>query len=137
MAVLLGGIVFFLAEYFLYGDQWVMTQGSPHVYNGNNIDTGTIVDREGVLLLDTSENRCYGATKEIRQSMVHWLGDRYGYISAPAVSAYAKYMAGYSSVTGLYSYSGAGEATLTVSSELPMIIMWHPFRRFLGRCTKG
>lgn len=50
--------------------------------------------------------------------MVHWLGDRYGYISAPAVSAYAKHMAGYSAVTGLYSYSGAGEARLTVSAQL-------------------
>lgn len=123
MAILLGGIAFFLVEYFMYGDQWVMTQGSPHIYSGNNINTGTIVDRDGVLLMDTSEDRTYGATKELRLSMVHWLGDRYGYISAPAVSAYARYLSGYSSVTGLYSYSGAGEARLTISAQLQTVAL--------------
>lgn len=118
VGLMLGGLVFFLVEYFLYGDEWVMTQGSPHVYSGTNINTGVITDRDGVLLLDTSENRTYAATKEIRASMIHWLGDRYGYISAPAVAAYAKEMAGYSSLTGLYSYSGTGKATLTISSQL-------------------
>ena len=118
VGLLLGGMGFFLVEYFLYGDQWVMTQGNPHVYSGGNIDTGVITDREGTLLLDTSENRTYGKTKELRSSMLHWLGDRYGKISAPAVTAYAEEMAGYSSMTGLYSYSGTGKATLTISAEL-------------------
>ena len=118
VGLMFAGLIFFIVEYFLYGDEWVMTQGSPHVYSGTNIDTGVITDREGVVLLDTSGNRTYGATKELRSSMVHWLGDRYGYISAPAVAAYAKEMAGYSALTGLYSYSGTGKGALTISAEL-------------------
>ena len=118
LALLLGGLAFFLIEYFLHSDEWVLTPGSPHLYSGTNINTGVITDRDGTVLLDTSGNRTYATTKEVRASMVHWLGDRHGYISAPAVAAYAKEMSGFSSVTGLYSYSGTGKAELTVSAKL-------------------
>ena len=119
--VLLGGLGFFLVEYVMYGDQWVLSQGSPHIYKGDNIDTGKVVDRHGILLLDTSGNRTYGATKDLRRSMIHWLGDRYGYISAPAVATYAKEMAGFDMLTGLYSDTDGGQATLTISSKLQLV----------------
>lgn len=117
--VLLGGLGFFLVEYAMYSDDWVLSQGSPHIYKGDNINTGKVLDREGMLLLDTSGNRTYGGTKELKSSMIHWLGDRYGYISAPAVANYAKEMAGFDMLTGLYSDSG-GQATLTISGELQL-----------------
>lgn len=118
VGVLLCGLSLFCVEYYLHGDEWVMTQGSPHVYNSINIGTGVITDRDGVLLLDTTKNRTYGATKELRSSVVHWLGDREGFINAPAVVTYAEEMAGYSPVTGLYSYSGPGVAQLTISADV-------------------
>ena len=119
--LLLGGLGFFLVEYVMYSDQWVLSQGSPHIYKGDNIDTGKVLDRDGVLLLDTSDNRTYGETKELRSSMIHWLGDRYGYISAPAVASYAKEMAGFDMLTGLYSDTDGGQATLTISTKLQLI----------------
>lgn len=119
--LLLGGLGFFLVEYVMYSDQWVLSQGSPHIYKGDNIATGKVLDRDGILLLDTSDKRTYGATKELRSSMIHWLGDRYGYISAPAVASYAKEMAGFDMVTGLYSDSDGGKATLTISSKLQLV----------------
>lgn len=118
IAVLLGGLVFFLVEYFTNGHKWVMHQGSPHVYSGENIGTGVITDREGLLLLNLNGQRTYGVTKELRQATLHWLGDRYGYVSAPALATYAKELAGYNTLTGLYSYSGAGQAQLTISAHL-------------------
>lgn len=118
---LLGGVGFFLAEYVMYGDQWVLSQGSPHIYKGDNIDTGKVVDRHGVLLLNTADRRTYAATEELRASMIHWLGDRYGYISAPAVAHYAKEMAGFDMLTGLYSDTAGGQATLTISSKLQLV----------------
>ncbi len=118
VALLLGGVAFFVGEYFVKGDTWVMTQGSPHIYNGTNLGTGVVTDRGGTLLLDTSDHRTYATTKELRKSMLHWLGDRHGYISAPALATYAEEMAGYNSVTGLYSYSGGGTARLTLSAKL-------------------
>ncbi len=118
--VLLGGLGFFLFEYFMYGDQWVISQGSPHIYSGENIDTGIVLDRDGILLLDTSDNRTYSATKELRASMVHWLGDRNGSVSAPAIAHYAKEMAGFDVLTGVYSGTEGGRATLTMSAKLQL-----------------
>ena len=113
--LLLGGLGFFLVEYVMYSDQWVLSQGSPHIYKGDNIATGVVLDRDGVVLLDTSGDRTYASTKELRSATIHWLGDRYGYISAPAVANYAKEMAGFDMLTGLYSDSG-GKAKLTISA---------------------
>lgn len=120
VVVLLGGLCFFVGEYFVKSKDWVMHEGSPHIYSGTNIGCGTVTDREGYLLLDLSENRTYATTLELRKATLHWLGDRSGYISAPAVAAYAEKMAGYDAITGLYSYSGAGQATLTLSAKVQM-----------------
>lgn len=117
---LLGGLGFFLVEYLMYSDEWILSQGSPHIYKGDNINTGKVLDREGILLLDTTDGRVYGATADLRCSMIHWLGDRYGFISAPAVSHYAKQMAGFDKLTGIYSDTG-GRATLTISAKLQMV----------------
>lgn len=117
IVALLGGVVFFLVEYFMKADQWVLSQGSPHIYNGDNINTGIVVDREGYLLLDTSGDRTYSTSSELRSAMIHWLGDRYGYISSPAIAYYAKEMAGFDPVTGLYA-NGGGQAMLTISAKL-------------------
>ncbi len=119
-AILVGGLGFFLVEYFIKGGQWVLHAGSPHVYSGPNIGTGIVTDRDGVLLLDMSGSRTYGSLPELRKSTLHWLGDRYGYISAPALPSYAEEMAGYNPLTGLYSYSGGGQAALTLSAQVQM-----------------
>ena len=117
-AVLLGGVGFFVVEYFLNADDWAIHEGSPHVYNGTNIGCGVVTDRNGILLLDMNGGRVYAQNQELRQSTIHWLGDRYGYISAPALPHYSKELAGYNPITGLYSYSGDGQATLTLSAKL-------------------
>ena len=119
VAVLLGGLGFFVYEYSQKAAQWVVSPGSPHVYNSTNIGMGTVVDREGVVLLSITENRAYGEDRDLRESTVHWLGDRKGQISAPAISHYAKEMTGYDPVDGLYSYKGSGgRAELTLSAEV-------------------
>jgi len=117
--VLIGGLCFFLYEYANYADTWVVSPGSPHVYNSTNIGMGSVVDRNGETLLDIGENRVYASDLAIRKSTLHWLGDRKGQISAPAVSHYAKEMTGFDVIEGLYSYSGAGgEAVLTLSADI-------------------
>lgn len=117
-AILLGGVGVFLVDYFLHADEWVMHQGSPHVYNGPNIGCGLVTDRDGTLLLDMNGGRSYAVTQELRRSTLHWLGDRYGYISAPALPYYSEQLAGFNTITGMYSYSGDGQAVLTLSAKL-------------------
>ena len=42
LAVLLGGMMFFLWEYVTQAGEWVTFPGSPHVYNNANIGCGTV-----------------------------------------------------------------------------------------------
>lgn len=117
--ILVGGTGFFVGEYFVKSDQWVLSSGSPHVYNSTNIGMGQVTDREGVLLLDIIKDRTYSDSLAIRQSTLHWVGDRKGNISAPAISHYAKELSGFDTLNGIYAYGGAGgQATLTLSARV-------------------
>lgn len=119
VAVLLGGFGFFLTEYFTKGSDWVVVSGSPHVYNGENIGCGVVVDRDSTLLVDLNDGRAYSNVEDLRRATVHWIGDRYGSISAPAVSNYAKQLAGFDYFNGIYNYGQTGGvAELTLSAKM-------------------
>ena len=115
--LLLGGFVFFLVEYAVSADDWVVFAGSPHVYNGGNIGTGVVTDRDGYLLLDMNDGRTYSSSEALRKSTVHWVGDHKGSVDAPALSNYSAEMTGYDLVSGVYVYGEAGGvAGLTLSA---------------------
>ena len=114
--VLAAGTCFFLGEYFLNSGNWVIHPGSPHVYNAANIGCGLITDRDSLMLLDLTGNRTYSENAPLRQSTIHWLGDRQGNISAPALSHYAQQIAGFDPISGVYAYGGTGgQVQLTLS----------------------
>lgn len=116
---LLAGLVFFVFEYAVEAGEWVIFAGSPHVYNGGNIGCGVVTDREGTLLLDLSGQRTYAQEEQLRKATIHWIGDRNGHISAPALSTYASELAGYDLLNGIYSYGNVGGiAELTLSGEI-------------------
>lgn len=117
--ILVGGMVFFLGEYWMDADQWVAAPGSPHVYSSTNLGIGTVTDRSGKLLLDMTQGRHYAENATTRKSTLHWLGDREGKISAGAVSNYAGAMVGFDRINGIYNAeAGAGETTLTISARV-------------------
>ena len=117
--LLVVGFSLFVVEFVMEADTWVISPGSPHVYNAANIGTGTVVDRNGNLLLDMADTRSYSTSETLRKSTLHWLGDRDGYISAPILSNYAAEIAGYDMVSGLYAYGdNTGIAKLTLSAEV-------------------
>ncbi len=122
--VLVAGLAFFLIEYTAQAQQWVVFSGSPHLYNGGNIGCGTVTDRSGVLLLDMNGGRTYSDDEQVRASTLHWLGDRSGSISAPALPTYAAELAGYDLLNGIYTYGGtAGNAELTLSAEVQKVAL--------------
>lgn len=124
LAVLIGGVGFFAVEYAIESDDWVIFEGSPHVYNGGNIGCGTVVDCAGVFLLDMNEGRTYSDALDIRKSTVHWVGDRHGSISAPALADFSAQMAGYDALNGVYNYgNNNGLATLTLSSAVQTVAL--------------
>ena len=107
------GMGFFLGEYLIKGESWVLFAGSPHIYNAGNIGCGMITDRDGILLLDLTGGRIYADNLSLRSSVIHWLGDRQGNISAPAIPYYAEEIAGYDFFNGLYAYGGTGGTVVT------------------------
>lgn len=122
--ILVGGMLFFLAEFLFKADDWTVFEGNPHIYNGTNIGCGVVYDRDGELLLSALDGREYSDDAQIRKATLHWLGDRAGYISAPAVSHYSEEMAGYSLLNGLYSYAGTGgEAVMTISAQVQKVAL--------------
>lgn len=117
--LLAGGLGYFVYEYFTMAEKWVVSAGSPHIFNSSNIGCGQVTDRSGKLLLDITAKRTYSDDVAVRMSTLHLLGDRQGRISAPAIAHYGREMTGYDLVDGLYSYDGtAGEAVLTISAEV-------------------
>ena len=118
------GITFFLGEYFINARKWVMFAGSPHVYNAGNLGCGTVTDRDGILLMDLTGSRVYAQNEQLRKSVLHWLGDRQGNISAPALAHYAEEITGFDPVNGLYAYGGTGgQASLTLSAKVQMVAL--------------
>ncbi len=119
VALLFGGFGFFLYEYFTKGADWIVFPGSPHVYNGENIGCGIVTDRDHILLLDMTDGRTYSESAFLRRATVHWIGDRFGSISAPALSHYAGEIAGFDSANGIYNYGQTGGVVrLTLSSSV-------------------
>ena len=119
--LLVAGLGFFVAEYVTEAGDWVMFSGSPHVYSGGNIGCGIVIDAEDNILLDMNDGRTYAASEALRKSTIHWLGDRYGSISAPALPSHAAELAGYDLVNGVYAYGDAnGVAKMTLSGSAQM-----------------
>lgn len=116
--ILTGGLVFFLGEYIAGAEDWVMFAGSPHVYSGNKLGTGILTDREGELLTDLRSGRTYSEDALLRESMLHWTGDRLGNIHAPFMQTYAAQLLGFDPINGLYSYGDScGTVQLTLSAK--------------------
>ena len=119
--LLLGGLGFFLWEYAAHSHKWVMHSGNPHVYQGGaqTIACGKVTDRDGRLLLNMGNGRVYAADAVLRSATIHWLGDRSGNIAAPILSEYARQLAGFTPVNGIYGYGGTGaQASLTLSASV-------------------
>lgn len=119
LLVLSLGLAFFVSEFFVRSPDWIMFPGSPHVYHAGNLGCGVVTDRDGVLLMDLKGNRVYAQNEQLRKSVVHWLGDRQGNISAPALAHYAGEITGFDPVNGVYSYGGTGGVvSVTLSAKL-------------------
>ena len=115
--VLLAGTVLLCVRYFAKADGWVTFSGSPHVYTGVNLDGGVVTDRDGTLLLDSTDGRTYSDDAATRTATMHLLGDRYGYIQAPLLGSFADDMIGFDKINGLYGAEGTeANAALTLST---------------------
>ncbi len=116
--VLVAGLAVFAVEYFLQADEWVVFSGSPHVYAGGNLASGLVTDRDGQVLLRSSDGeRTYNDNAALRTACLHVLGDEEGYVRSAVLNTYTRQMIGYSEIGGLYHLSDSGNTMqLTLSA---------------------
>lgn len=101
-ALIAAALLGFFIQYFIKAEDWVSFPGSPHLYSGVNPNTGIVIDRSGVQLLDSTEDRVYAEDTTLREATIHLLGDRYGYIEAPLLGNYSDKLVGFNVITGLF-----------------------------------
>ena len=117
MGILLGGMDFFLYEYASFGASWSTLKGTTAI-------TGQVTDRQGVMLLDTYNGYDYADDAFVRKATLHWLGDRQGNISTPALRTYSAALKGYDPINGTYSGTDTrGVMELTLSARVQTVAL--------------
>jgi peptidoglycan glycosyltransferase len=118
--VLFLGICFYIGKVVVYGSQWVSYPANSHIYTDGRISTGSVYDRNGVLLLANSPGKdpVYSEDTALRKATLHAVGDRDGNISTAANKAFAGRLVGYNLLTGTYSARENGrQLYLTLDAE--------------------
>ncbi|MGM9537679.1 MAG: penicillin-binding transpeptidase domain-containing protein [Candidatus Onthomonas sp.] len=113
--LLTAGMCILLGMYVVEGSDWASFSANSHLYSNGRIATGTITDRNGLLLFD-GETGNYAEDPEIREATLHAVGDDYGNIASGAKLLFSQYMAAYNPITGVGSQGN--RVTLTIDAEL-------------------
>ena len=117
--VLLVGLLVIVVRYFKDSPDWVTFQSNPHVYNNGVMDSGTVVDRDGTVLLDATDGRSYADSETLRKAMLHLLGDTEGNITPYLLNEYGDEMIGFDRINGTHhTGSGSGELRMTLSADV-------------------
>lgn len=118
--LLVAGFSFFLCEYLMQSGEWVISPGSPHIYEPEgSVDFGVVTDRNGTILMDMRGEKSFALDSKLRMAMVHWLGDREGNVHAPILPQYAKYVLSYDAFNGVYQYGKSkGVISTTISGNV-------------------
>lgn len=103
LAAFLGGLGYLLYQFVVNGSQWAMQPYNGHVYSENStVKLGDITDRDGNLLATTEDGaRLYSQDETVRRSLLHTVGDPYGYISTSVQYTMRAQLSGYNIITGL------------------------------------
>ena len=126
LAVLLGGLGRFLFQYATQAQDWASFSGSPHIYRNGDLESGTVTDRGGHILMDYNNGKQYSRDRATRISTVHWLGDRPQNIRGRLLDHYGAQMFDYDPINGLYSHNQwqeSGKMMLTLSSHVQNVAM--------------
>ncbi|MDR1132291.1 MAG: penicillin-binding protein [Oscillospiraceae bacterium] len=117
---LIFGLCVFAARLFSEGRDWVMLRANRNVFNAGVLDTGTVVDRNGVVLASASGGvRSFAGDADVRVACLHAVGDYSGNIGSGALSAFDYKLAGYDPINGVAALSGnGGKLKLSIDSSL-------------------
>jgi peptidoglycan glycosyltransferase len=116
-AALVVGLAAFLLRLYQDGSGWAMYQANRSVYDNGVLDTGTLTDREGVVLASAGGGvYSYADDPAVRKACLHVVGDYGGFIGTGALSAFSDRLAGYSFAFG--TTRGPQTVALSVDAQL-------------------
>ncbi len=115
--LVLSGLGVFLSRLALHGREWATYSANEHIYTAGVLHSGTLTDRNGVVLATASGgDYTYADEEAVRFASLHAVGDHRGNIDLTAMELYADKLAGYDLIEGT---SGAGETVaLSLDSRL-------------------
>jgi len=114
------GLSVFTVRLYRNGQEWASFAANGNLYSGGKLKSGTILDRNGVVLATVSDGvRSYAEEEIIRKASLHVVGDTNGNIGTGALAQFSSELAGYDFVNGVYTPGGLGGIViLTVDSKL-------------------
>lgn len=119
-AALVIGLIVFVGKLVVNGDDWASFYANSHVYTEGKLAVGAVYDRNGVLLLEnTQEGAKYNQDGSIRKATVHVVGDEGQNISTAATYAFRSDIIGYNLITGTKGtiFGQGRDLKLTIDAE--------------------
>lgn len=117
-ALLVAGLLVFVVRLARDGESWAMFSANTSVYQNGVLNTGTLEDRNGVLLASAGGGTYrYADDKTVRIACLHAVGDYQGNIGTGALKVFADKLADYSFLRGTTSPAGA-TVRLSIDSGL-------------------
>ena len=115
--LILFGLGALLGKLWLHGGEWASYSANAHVYDRGVLASGTLTDRNGVVLFSAHDGGYHYAEEEaVRFASLHTVGDQRGQVGGTALSAFADELVGYSFVRG--TDGRGGEIALSLDSRL-------------------
>ena len=116
--LVLGGIGVYIVRYIEHGAEWATFAANSSVYTSGVLSTGTLTDRNGVVLATANGgSRSYADDAAVRTACYQAVGDYTGNVGTGALKAFSKQLSGYNPITGTYATDGHTVA-LTLDSSL-------------------
>lgn len=122
IALSLVGFAFLVFSIITQGGNWATSTRNQHLYiNGTLIGAGNITDADGEILCSTSDGkRTFNTDSEVRSSLLHIVGDNYGFISSSVQNQYRTDLSGYNRIMGVWelcNFEQGSEVNLTLKSK--------------------
>ncbi len=117
------GLVYMLFSFYTEGGTWAAHRANSHIYsNGELTVAGTIYDREGTALVETTQgDRVFHSDSNVRKATLHVIGDSQGFISTGIQTLYRSNLIGYNFVDGIYKTirsSDGNDIKLTIDADV-------------------
>ena len=117
-ALILCGLGVYIVRHVRHGAEWATFAANSSVYISGVLATGTLTDRNGVVLARAADGEhTYADDAAVRRACYHAVGDYAGNVGTGALVAFSSQLAGYNPITGTYA-SGGHEVALTLDSAL-------------------